>query len=350
MRSAAPLGTKEWQHLLRYDEWAYSVAPLVLAAPLYYLCTQPPDVIRAQETFVGLAGFAVFLFMLLGFGYAVNDYSDIEVDKAAGKDKLISRLPRQKSVSILATLVVVGVLATALAPHHKLVSMLVAVGAYILGAAYSLPFFRAKERGVLGPIVSSFAQRGTPVIVAGVMFSMDSQFTAAWVLLSFLNGLRYIFIHQLLDEENDRVGNVRTFVTDNGAKVTRRLIVVVFVVELVLLIPVMAPSLAHSANVWVYALFGGYAALGITVTLIYVRVFGKSDLLFTYDLVPFEVFLNYVLPAAALILLTEQDYYYLLILILFSICMFPMIRSKLYALRGFMDLVRGRHVQLPLED
>lgn len=108
---------------------------------------------------------ALFVFLFLAFGYLINDYCDRESDKKAGKDKVIFNLS-ERTIRISFILVIAGaILPVWIYSGFSLAVIGAEAVTFVMGASYSMPLFRFKEKGVWGLIVSSFAQRCMPLLV-----------------------------------------------------------------------------------------------------------------------------------------------------------------------------------------
>lgn len=312
------------QKLFRIEEWLHSVFPLVLSAPLYCVLggTTGPS---AQECAPLLVRFALFVAAFLSFGYLINDFCDKEDDRAVGKVKVVYDLPDSVVVSLLIALALLGATSIIAGSDFSPSLLGMVVLTYFLGAAYSTPFIRAKELGVWGLVISSFAQRGMPLFVAMALFDMSLRATMMWVTITFLDGLRYILIHQLIDLQNDLQQGVKTFATNHGPRLLRWGIVVALVAELAfLLFGIVLPVIQIAPRMSMTVLLA-YVVLAGLLYAIFVRVFGKRDVLYTFDLVPLELFLNLVVPCTAcLIIARDCPVYYVGFAMLLSIGLVPL--------------------------
>ena len=112
--------------------------------------------------------------------------------------------------------------------------------------------------------------------------------------LSFLNGMRYILLHQLIDRENDIKSGINTYAVTKSASNIRNLIRASLFAEILGCCVVIMPiALAHPL----------LTVLGIAVQLVVeysayvvlVRYAGK-DWLATFDSAPLDFFYNAVFP------------------------------------------------------
>ena len=77
--------------LFRAKEWYDSKVPMLISASLYLFAIQKTPF--TLDNFLTIIILLLFYSIFLSFGYIINDYSDIEVDKKAGKNKVIHRFP-----------------------------------------------------------------------------------------------------------------------------------------------------------------------------------------------------------------------------------------------------------------
>ena len=78
--------------IFRIKEWLYSKLPFMLVPLMMYLTGD-----SEQSKLRRLALFTSYLFYLLtflSFGYAINDYCDIEQDKISGKRNMMGNLKK----------------------------------------------------------------------------------------------------------------------------------------------------------------------------------------------------------------------------------------------------------------
>jgi 4-hydroxybenzoate polyprenyltransferase len=172
----------------------------------------------------------IFFLSFFSFGYMLNDFFDQWTDKVVGKENAMSTLSRRWQILVLSVSFFIGVFV--LAPFYRNQMMLVWLSlSYLFAMLYSAPPFRFKERDLLGVTCASLAQRVFPLLlVYSVLehFGLDS---ILFLALSFLIGLRWIFIHQLSDREQDLLANVRTYASNRPVVETRDRMKLVFSVE-----------------------------------------------------------------------------------------------------------------------
>lgn len=153
------------------------------------------------------------------FASLVNDFTDLEIDKKAGKIRLIAKFP-----PICRLLALVAVCFLCLGNFFLLLpnpaAGLIYLSICLVFTCYSIRPFRFKERGFLGAIAIAFGEHLLPTMlaIALVPFSSSMQPTiiAALAVWSFCFGLRGIFWHQIADESNDKSASCRTAAVELG--------------------------------------------------------------------------------------------------------------------------------------
>jgi 4-hydroxybenzoate polyprenyltransferase len=218
--------------LIRWYEWWYSkVGPQFL-----FVYLQISYRLHDPLYLPGTAYLTLLLLLISGcsaaaYGYLINDFFDKKVDECVGKRKLVATSSANRVRSILLVLIVCAVLPLLLLKSSGWVIMLLSL-IFLAGTIYSAPPLRFKEHAVLGIVTASLAQRAIPTIFVSfgfadpvsLEFKGNLALIATGTLLNFMIGLRWILIHQLLDGDNDKLAQVRTFVTKYGAKPARRLL------------------------------------------------------------------------------------------------------------------------------
>ncbi|MCH5161958.1 MAG: UbiA family prenyltransferase [Clostridiales bacterium] len=278
---------------LRLDEWISSKVAMLLGALAYFICLGNPGITAAL---MQLGIYFVFLFALSAVCYILNDLFDIEVDKKAGKKKVIAKIPKWAVWLTVIIIAAGGNVPIFLYVQNKILCAVIVFVNYAFGVSYSLPGLRFKERGIPGLIECSLAQRCVPLSVFFLFRTfgaLDWVLWSGWFVLSFMNGLRYILIHQYIDRRSDKMSGVHTFVSDRQIGI-RKAIVALFALECVfaagLLVPVAMRYpviISVGVAVWLILEFCTYQVL---------NVFAKKDWMVTFDSVPLEALLNVIMP------------------------------------------------------
>jgi 4-hydroxybenzoate polyprenyltransferase len=215
--------------LIRWKDWGHSKMPPFFAAGFLFLVANEPP---GAQDIVRFSAWILFCAAFLAFGYGVNDFSDRDTDRRAGKGNAMDRLGPAGAVAWL--LVLLGIGLAALGPYlaDRRLALMVA-STYALALAYSLPPLRLKERGLAGLLACALAQRSLPLLVGAALFRRFDLNLWLFCALFALVGLRWILLHQVLDAQFDEQARVHTFVLTAGTKFSLFLMkMVVFPLEL----------------------------------------------------------------------------------------------------------------------
>jgi 4-hydroxybenzoate polyprenyltransferase len=202
--------------------WWPHLAPPLVGIALFALGTAPDAGLWRLAAFVAsLAGTAAF-------GYFLNDCTDIETDRRAGKRNFAALVPVVPRWGLLLALLLLGGAPWWwLAPAAPL-----AFGCWVLLVAclvaYSVPPIRLKTRPVPGIFCDMAYGHLLPGLLTLSLFARPGQPLSAgtWstvALLAFLlvlKGLRNILLHQLQDRAGDKRNGERTFVVKYGGAIT----------------------------------------------------------------------------------------------------------------------------------
>lgn len=304
---------------IRYKEWLTSKIPLMAVPMLGYMISQG----TTTGSVLLLVQWVVFLMCFYAFGYIINDYADREADKIVGKENSLIHVSKFNAAMRVFVVFVCGFL-VAIYNHYDIKSLLIVIAIYILGASYSAKPFRFKEKGILGVIVSSFAQRSMPLLLLVSYINIDVVELVLWMVLGFAVGLRYIFIHQYIDLDNDLKSGITTFLTKRKFNVELT-IKMVFVIEIVL---VALLGWMHS-NILIFVLSSIVYALQICFSYLTVHKIYKQNYWCSYICVPLEDYYNIYLPVIFMVNLILTEMFWIIPLIVFVVLMMPTIKKKL---------------------
>lgn len=186
-----------------------------------------------------VATLCVFTIASLGigsFGQLLNDLTDVSQDLRSGTQNLVARRGVVARIALFAAALAVGLAPWWWLPTTPAIAALLAAE-YLLFALYSLPPFRLKNRGILGPVADALYGYVVPNAVAVLLFAglgdvaspglgdgaspalesgVSPLLVAAIAAWSFIFGLEQILHHQLVDATRDRVDGMRTFVVVRG--------------------------------------------------------------------------------------------------------------------------------------
>ncbi len=299
--------------LFRVNEWYDSKIPMLTAATYYLLVRQHARFSYEALTMIGIL--ILFYSVSMALGYIVNDYADMETDKLAGKKKLLHKFSKRTALLIVIGTVLTGCLPVLLYSPNWQTALLLAF-IYLFGVSYSVPPFRFKEKGVWGLIVSSTAQRCFPLLIIFALQPTEMEWVLLlWMLLSFIDGLRYILVHQYIDLENDMISGVRTFTTGHQ-KMTMRLIPVVFLSEILLTGIILFPAAAE--HLWMLYVLAGYVVISV-IRWQGVKAVFRQKPLYTYYQMPLEDLYNHYLPLMLSTALMEYDQKWVVLLLIWAV-------------------------------
>ncbi len=290
---------KKLPHLIRWEEWYDSKLPL-LAATAYCLVMRYP--LSWPDAAARYSLSIIFCALFLAYGYAINDYSDLKVDKLAGKKKLIAEIPRINSLVLLTILVLLGIIVLLPYFHNRKVIVGVVL-CYMLGTVYSLPPIRLKERGIAGLLGSAIAQRSLPALVIAAVWDSVNIVAIGWAFLGFLVGIRYILIHQYQDIGADIKSGVHTFAKKNPAVIVqsiRWILMAEIVTVLLLTFPIV---LSRTGFLIIIA---GYVLYSVWSYSLYKRFIGVPSLT-SFSHVPLADLYIIFLPIGLLLFLSIDD-------------------------------------------
>lgn len=104
---------------------------------------------------------------------------------------------------------------------------------YILAVTYSGTFLRFKERGWVGLLVASLAQRTLPVSLVFAALDVWDSTVFLFLILTILIGVRWMITHQIDDLKRDRATATKTFATmQQGENALFKLLSTIFNLEI----------------------------------------------------------------------------------------------------------------------
>lgn len=192
--------------------WEYKLAPIFAA---FYATAL---LVKAPVSTLWPAALLLLLSLVPGAAYVsvINDLTDRDEDRAAGKPNRMEGRSRAYGAALLLLTAGCGVVFCILWRHDTLL-LSIYLAAWLAFSLYSLPPFRFKARGILGVLCDAAGAHLFPTLVAVILaFRGAGQDVNGWWMAavgtwSYANGLRGILWHQLTDRENDRAAGVRTF-------------------------------------------------------------------------------------------------------------------------------------------
>jgi 4-hydroxybenzoate polyprenyltransferase len=194
------------------DWWSHKLAPLLATG--YASCAFAGVAVADRAGALAL----VFLAVIPGaiFVSVLNDLTDVEADRAAGKpDRLGAR--RGTAWAVVGAMVAAGIVIGATAFRDDPWVLAAYGGAWLAFALYSAPPVRLKARGVAGAFADAAGASLFPqLLMAGAVLAGTGA-GDRWLWLTLVGvwaaglGLRGALLHQLGDVEADTRAGVRTF-------------------------------------------------------------------------------------------------------------------------------------------
>ncbi len=287
---------------IRLSEWYDSKVPLMMGALMYFYYLDMQQY-SAEQFLVRFIAYMLYISMFLAFSYVINDFSDIEVDRKAGKHKIISELSTTVIIISMVLMVAIGIIPLLLLIQNVIGYLLLTAFIYLAGAAYSIHLFRFKEKGVIGLLECSIAQRCFPLLPFFFIVKVPMVFFWIFQLISFVNGIRYLLIHQNIDYENDLKSGVITLAT-SGRINYKLLIKLSLAIETVLVVALFIQiSLISKLGIAIGVFYLIFEWIIGTVVVKYI----KADWLGSFICVPFEDLYNIIIPVFLAALLAIKN-------------------------------------------
>ena len=147
------------------------------------------------------------------FGHLINDITDLESDRLAGKQNLADRMGAKTAI-IVCLLCPVLALSVVSLLDDPVISVLVVIQ-ILLNVAYSVRPIRLKERGVLAMVVTGFYERTLPYLMIAYLLlgqrpEESEALLIAYLAWSFLWEVRNFVSGQKKDRHLDMVSGQKT--------------------------------------------------------------------------------------------------------------------------------------------
>ncbi len=165
----------------------------------------------------------VFSILATTYGYLINDFSDIELDRQHGKTNTFENDSRIKAMGVIITIILLSVLSCYPFWHRPYFVPLALIW-FFIATFYSLKPVRLKERGTVGIVFVVMAQRVLPVLIIFATFGFwRVQDVALLILYILFRGFSSDVNHQLQDYHHDRQTGTTTFAVSKGYQSVQRL-------------------------------------------------------------------------------------------------------------------------------
>lgn len=224
-------------------------------------------------------GSLYLLFAVLSKGLSsilVNDLTDREIDRGAGKERWITSLPSPAGIMIPALLLALsfGALIKAGGTILVLASFAASV---ILGILYSVKPVRFKERGAWGIFAYSLSAAILHALVPWALFRPALMLLPLLFFVLIAEKLVQILFHQIVDFDPDSAGKVRSFAVTSGRseadRTLRFFLYIAVVTDGALLIYILLEIKENPLFLWLIGLTCFFA---VTAAGLYARVLSKK--------------------------------------------------------------------------
>ncbi len=258
--------------MFRFNNWWSVIIPQILG--WIYFCE-----LSSEQSFLLADWQKVLLFLggvlsISAFGYAFNDYCDVESDIASGKKNSLSGFSSPVKIAIAVFPLIVGIVCWTLVHAGYVANTLYALQILAL-IFYSAPPIRLKQRALLGVLADAFYGHINPAfftIFTFINFSFAAQkiyipILGVIFICTSIKGIRNILLHQMEDRKRDAKAGIPTFVVKYKALFSLQVInqllpvEVFFTVMLALLISILHPPFLLSILIFsglTYFKFSGW--------------------------------------------------------------------------------------------
>ncbi len=183
--------------------------------------------------------FILFSIFTTTYGYLINDYSDMELDRLHGKSNTFENDSKSKAKWTIGLVVVMSIL-TSIAFWERPYFIILTLIWFLIATFYSLPPIRLKERGTANIIFVVIAQRFLPLLILFSVFNFwKIEFILPILTYIFLRGLSSDLNHQLEDYQNDITTHTKTFAVSKGITKVKKILNIVLQLEKILLAVVL---------------------------------------------------------------------------------------------------------------
>jgi 4-hydroxybenzoate polyprenyltransferase len=226
----------------RHTEWWEHKITLFLFTGLLAISYATPGELWWPLLQLGIVLLAIIVCAI--FVSVINDYTDMEDDRIAGKTNRLTHLSLGKI-----RLIIFGLLASGAVFcwyfRNQPVTIFFYAGSWIAYSAYSFPPIRLKRRGWSGVLADASGAHLFPTltILSAMSHSLLKPFppelyltAAGW---NILFGLRGILWHQYTDRQNDLTSGVKTLATLLPSSVIARMELPILLLEITALVSML---------------------------------------------------------------------------------------------------------------
>jgi hypothetical protein len=245
----------------------------------------------------------------------INDLTDREIDRRAGKERWITSIPSLAGMMIPVFLLAASFFSLIRAGGDMPVFATFTV-TVLLGILYSLKPVRFKDRGIWGILAYSLSAAILNVIVPWTLFRPASLLLPLLFTVMFGDKLIQILFHQIADFDSDSEEKVKSFAVAAGRGKTDRILgsvlKIAMAADVLLLFYILFEMQVDPPFLW---LIGLSCLLGVVASGIYVKIISKKfktstelteSLPWTYLGLSYVLF--YILPPLLLFMLALREH------------------------------------------
>lgn len=191
--------------------WKNHLAPPILCT-FYFLI---PFQTFSSSDWQSICLFILAAIVFAGYGYWINDWFDIAIDKKAGKKNITANYSNFINAFITILLLFVGICLWYFVTASFFANILLTCQIILL-TIYSMPPVRLKNHWLLGPLCDTHYGHVLPVFITIFTFYHNVNMTIILIILYsllFVKGFRNILVHQIHDRKGDRKSGIQTFPT-----------------------------------------------------------------------------------------------------------------------------------------
>jgi hypothetical protein len=220
----------------RVNEWKWSFVPFILGN--LYLWLFLFEIEPVGHTFFILILSIITLFGFAASGYVINEWSDIEDDRIAGKNNKLALLSSLYKIVLLILVLSVCLLPWFYLPYNQysLIFIIAQFTSYIL---YSAKPFRFKNR-LIGLVLDALYAYIIPMLLSCYTFYLFSSkgvfplfLIGLYAAVLALTGTRNILLHQINDRPFDIKLNDKNFIAKRDASAVNRILLAITVAEII---------------------------------------------------------------------------------------------------------------------
>ena len=208
-----PLQIEKLKRNFRWHDWAIDKIPMLFSICFYLI------LINGRSSGKNLFDFFMFLVYSLSstiYGYTVNNFADLKIDAAQGKENFLLEVSRSRRRIIVWSLALISLLSGFYFIDRPYFYILW-ISQFFIATFYSLPPLRFKEKGTLGLIVPFFAQLVLPTLICFAIFGqINSMACLLFMIYAVFKGGAYDIGHQFHDHRRDTQTDTKTFAVQHG--------------------------------------------------------------------------------------------------------------------------------------